>query len=452
MHPKDLATSDLNPERALNLEHYWMPFTDNRRFKAKPKLVVSAKDMYYTTAEGKQVLDGLATLWCVNAGHGRPRIVEAIRKQAGELDFAASFSLGHPLAFRLAERIAEIAPAGMGHVFFTNSGSEAVDTALKMAIAYHRLRGQATRTRFVGRERSYHGVNIAGISVGGVAANRKAYSGALLPGVDHLRHTHGVNGNVFSKGEPPNGAQLADELEERIVALHDGSNIAALIVDPVSASGGVLMPPKGYLQRLREICTRHGILLIFDEVITGWGRLGKPFAAQHFGIEPDLITFAKGITSGAVPLGGVIVKDSIYETFTGAPGAGIEFFHGYTYSGHPLACAAGIATLATYADEKLLTRGSSEIAKAFEDGIHSFKGLPNVVDCRNLGLIGAVELAPRPGAPNARAYETFEKCWDKGVFVRPVGDAIAFCPPLIVESRHLDQMFGTVAEVLKTLS
>jgi beta-alanine--pyruvate transaminase len=288
--------------------------------------------------------------------------------------------------------------------------------------------------------------------VGGVAANRKAYSGALLPGVDHLRHTHGVNGNVFSKGEPPNGAQLADELEERIVALHDGSNIAALIVDPVSASGGVLMPPKGYLQRLREICTRHGILLIFDEVITGWGRLGKPFAAQHFGIEPDLITFAKGITSGAVPLGGVIVKDSIYETFTGAPGAGIEFFHGYTYSGHPLACAAGIATLDTYADEKLLTRGSSEIAKAFEDGIHSFKGLPNVVDCRNLGLIGAVELAPRPGAPNARAYETFEKCWDKGVFVRPVGDAIAFCPPLIVESRHLDQMFGTVAEVLKTLS
>ena len=446
MNPKDLSTNS-----ALNLEHYWMPFTDNRRFKAKPKLVVSAKDMHFTTAEGKQVLDGLATLWCVNAGHGRPRIVEAIRKQAGELDFAASFSLGHPLAFRLAERIAGVAPKGMAHVFFTNSGSEAVDTALKIAIAYHRLRGQATRTRFVGRERSYHGVNIAGISVGGVAANRKAYSGALLPGVDHLRHTHGISENLFSRGEPARGVELADELEERIIALHDASNIAAVIVDPVSASGGVLVPPKGYLQRLREICTRHGILLIFDEVITGWGRLGKPFAAQHFGIEPDLITFAKGITSGAVPLGGVIVKDSIYETFTGAPGAGVEFFHGYTYSGHPLACAAGLATLQVYEEEKLFEKPAA-LGQAFADGIHALKGLPNVVDCRNLGLIGAVELASREGAPSARAYEAFEKCWDQGVFVRPVGDALAFCPPLIAEKKHLDQMFGVVAEVLKTLS
>src|SRR5688572_5591913 len=435
--------------RALNLEHYWMPFTDNRRFKAKPKLVVAAKDMHFTTADGKQVLDGLATLWCVNAGHSRPRIVEAIGRQAGELDFAASFSIGHPLAFRLAERIAALAPAGMGHVFFTNSGSEAVDTALKIAVAYHRLRGEGSRTRFVGRERSYHGVNIAGISVGGVPANRKAYSGVLLPGVDHLRHTHGLKENLFSRGEPPVGADLADELE-RIVALHDASNIAALIVDPVSASGGVLVPPKGYLARLREICTTHGILLIFDEVITGWGRLGAPFAAQHFGIEPDLITFAKGITSGAVPLGGVIVKDSIYDAFTDAKGGGVEFFHGYTYSGHPLACAAGIAALDTYEEEGLFKR-PSVLEKHFENGIHALKGLPNVVDCRNLGLIGAVELAPRPGASGARAFEAFEKCWDKGVFVRPVMDSLAFCPPLIAEKKHLDDMFGTVAEVLKTL-
>jgi beta-alanine--pyruvate transaminase len=433
--------------RTLNLEHYWMPFTDNRAFKARPKLVTAAKDMHFTTADGRQVLDGLATLWCVNAGHSRPRIVEAIRRQAGELDFAASFSLGHPLAFRLAERISALAPKGMGHVFFTNSGSEAIDTVLKIAVGYHRLRGEGTRTRFVGRERSYHGVNIGGISLGGVPANRKAYSGVLLPGVDHLRHTHLLE-NAFSRGQPEKGGELADELE-RIVALHDASNIAALVVDPVSASGGVLIPPKGYLKRLREICTRHGILLVFDEVITGWGRLGTPFAAQHFGIEPDLITFAKGVTSGAVPLGGVIVKDSIYDAFTAGKSPGIEFFHGYTYSGHPLACAAGIATLDTYEDEDLFDRGN-KLAGTFAEKIHSLKGLPNVVDCRNLGLIGAVELAPRPGASaGARAFEVFEKCWDKGVFVRPVGEALAFCPPLIAEKKHLDQMFGVVAEVLK---
>ena len=441
---------DLPAMSNVNLQHYWMPFTDNRRFKAKPRLVASAKDMYYTTVEGKQVLDGLATLWCVNAGHGRPRIVEAIRNQAGELDFASSFALGHPLPFRLAERIAAIAPKGMERVFFTNSGSEAVDTALKMAIAYHRLRGEGTRTRFIGRERSYHGVNIGGTSVGGVASNRKAYSGILLPGVDHLRHTHDLSRNAFSKGQPRHGAELANELEERLIPLHDAANIAALIVDPVAASGGVLVPPDGYLQRLREICTKHGILLIFDEVITGWGRLGTPFAAQRFGIEPDLMTFAKGITSGAVPLGGVIVKNSVHETFMNAQGAGMEFFHGYTYSGHPLACAAGIAALDTYEEEGLFTR--TDLARAFEDGVHSLKGLPHVVDCRNLGLIGAIELASRPGAPSERGYEVFEKCWDRGVFVRPVGDSVAFCPPLIAQKKHLDQMFGTVAEVLKTVA
>jgi beta-alanine--pyruvate transaminase len=374
--------------------------------------------------------------------------VEAIRRQAGELDFASSFGLGHPLPFRLAERIAGLAPAGMGRVFFTNSGSEAIDTALKIAIGYHRLRGEGTRTRFIGRERSYHGVNLGGTSIGGVGANRKAYSGALLPGVDHLRHTHDPK-RAFTRGCAPTGAELADELEERIVPLHDASNIAAVIVDPVAASGGVLVPPQGYLQRLREICTRHGILLVFDEVITGWGRLGSAFAAQRFGVTPDLITFAKGITSGAVPLGGVIVKNAIFETFMSAQASGMEFFHGYTYSGHPLACAAALAALETYEEEGLFEK--PELAQYFEDGVHSLKGKPHVVDCRNLGLIGAVELAARPGAAGARAYEAFEKCWDKGVFVRPVGDALAFCPPLIAQQKHLDQLFGTLAEVLQTV-
>ena len=337
----------------------------------------------------------------------------------------------------------------MQQVFFTNSGSEAVDTALKIAVAYHRLRGQGTRTRFIGRERSYHGVNIGGTSVSGVAANRKAYSGMLMPGVDHLRHTHDLSRNSFSRGQPQHGGELANELEERIVPLHDASNIAALIVDPVAASGGVLVPPEGYLQRLREICTKHGILLIFDEVITGWGRLGAPFAAQRFGVEPDLITFAKGITSGAVPLGGVLVRDGIYETFMSAQGSGMEFFHGYTYSGHPLACAAALAALDTYEEEKLF---QAPQAKYFEDGVHSLKGLPHVVDCRNVGLIGAIELASRPGAPGERGYEVFEKCWDRGVFVRPVGDSVAFCPPLIAQKHHLDQIFGTVADVLKAVS
>ncbi|HZQ75019.1 MAG TPA: aspartate aminotransferase family protein [Burkholderiales bacterium] len=446
-----MDASDLLHAHAVNLEHYWMPFTDNRRFKAKPKLVVAAKDLYFTTADGRQVLDGLATLWCVNAGHARPKIVEAIRAQAGELDYASSFALGHPLPFRLAERIAALAPRGMGHVFFTSSGSEAVDTALKIAIAYHRLRGEGTRTRFVGREKSYHGVNIAGLSLGGLGANRKAFSGSLLPNVDHLRHTHGVAGNLFSRGQPAHGAELANELEERILALHDASNVAAVVVDPVSASGGVLVPPRGYLERLREICTRHGILLVFDEVITGWGRLGAPFAAQRFGVEPDLITFAKGVTSGSVPLGGVIVKDAIYRAFMEASGAGIEFLHGYTYSGHPLACAAALAALDVYEEEDLFNRASSS-APVFEQHVHALKGLPNVVDCRNIGLLGAVELASRPGAYGERGNEAFERCWEKGVFVRPVGDSLAFCPPLTIGKPELERLFCTVAEVLGALA
>ena len=445
----------MNPKAthaALDLEPYWMPFTDNRRFKQAPKMVVAAKDMYYTTSDGRQVLDGLATLWCVNAGHCRPRIVEAIRRQAGELDFASSFSLGHPLPFQVAARVAELAPRGMGHVFFTNSGSESVDTALKIALAYHRLRGEATRTRFIGRERGYHGVNLAGISVSGVSMNRRAFAGAMLPGVDHLRHTQDLAARSFVRGCAATGAELANELEERLVPLHGAENIAALIVEPVAGAGGVLVPPQGYLARLRDICTRHGILLVFDEVITGWGRLGAPFAAQAFGVEPDLITFAKGITSGAVPLGGVLVRDAIYDTFMASQGAGVQFFHGYTYSGHPLGCAAALGALDTYAEEGLLVRAAGDIARLFEDGVHSLRPLPNVIDCRNLGLIGAVELAPRPGAPGARAFEAFEKCWERGVFVRPIGDALGFCPPLIVEPKHLDQLFGTVAEVLKTVA
>lgn len=436
----------------LELEHFWMPFTDNRRFKQAPKMVVAAKDMYYTTDDGRQVLDGLATLWCVNAGHCRPRIVEAIRKQAGELDMASSFSVGHPLPFRLAERIAAIAPHDLNHVFFANSGSEAVDTALKIALAYHRIRGEATRFKFIGRERGYHGVNIAGVSVSGVPVNRKAFAAALLPGVDHLRHTQDLSSRAFVRGCAETGAELADELEQRIIPLHGAENIAAVIVEPVSGAGGVLVPPKNYLKRLREICTKHGILLILDEVITGWGRLGAPFAAQYFGVTPDLIIFAKGITSGSVPLGGVIASDRIFDTFMDSKGSGVEFFHGYTYSGHPLACAAAMGTLDTYEDEGLLTRAAGAIGKAFEDGIHAMKGMAHVVDCRNLGLIGAVELAPRRDAPGARAFEVFEKCWAKGVFVRPIGETVGMCPPLIVETKHLEQMFGTVAEVLKTVA
>jgi beta-alanine--pyruvate transaminase len=437
------------PSQPLALEHYWMPYTNNRAFKLSPRMIASAEGMYYTTVEGRKVLDGLATLWCVNAGHCRPKIVEAIRKQAGILDFSSSFSLGHPLPFEVARRIAELAPEGMEHVFFVNSGSEAVDTALKIALAYHRLKGEGTRTRFIGRERGYHGVNIAGISVGGVPANRKAF-GVMIPGVDHLRHTHDPARSAFSRGQPAAGAEFADELEQRIIPLHDASNIAAVIVEPVSGAGGVLIPPRGYLQRLREICDKHGILLIFDEVITGFGRLGKPFASEYFGVTPDLITFAKGITSGTVPMGGVIVKRAIYDTFMQAAGNGIDFFHGYTYSGHPLASAAALGTLDTYAEEGLLARAQT-LAADFEEGVHSFKGLPHVVDCRNLGLIGAIEFAPRPGAPGARAKEVFEKCWDRGVFVRPIGDNIAFCPPLIAEKKHLDEMFGVTAEVVRGL-
>ena len=372
-----------------NLEAFWMPFSANRQFKKEPRLLVRAEGMNYWSHDGRKVLDGTSGLWCVNAGHGRPEIADAVHAQLLELDYAPAFQMGHPKAFELAARLAAIAPQGLDHVFFTNSGSESVDTALKIALAYQRVKGEGSRIRLIGRERGYHGVNFGGISVGGIVSNRKHF-GALLAGVDHIRHTHDLAKNAFTRGVPEHGAELADDLE-RLVALHDASTIAAVIVEPVAGSTGVLIPPKGYLQRLREICDKHGILLIFDEVITGFGRLGTPFAADYFGVTPDIMTTAKGVTNGVVPMGAVFVKSDIYQAFMNGPEHLIEFFHGYTYSGNPVSSAAGLATLDIYQREGLLTRGA-ELGKYFEDALHALKGLPHVIDVRNIGLVGAVEL------------------------------------------------------------
>jgi beta-alanine--pyruvate transaminase len=429
-----------------DLDAYWMPFTANRQFKKAPRLLARADGMYFWTPEGRQVLDGVAGLWCVNAGHARPKIVQAIQQQAAELDYAPPFQMGHPKAFELAERLVKIAPAGMNKVFYTNSGSESVETALKMAIAYHRVRGEGQRTRLIGRERGYHGVNFGGISVGGMVANRKMF-GTLLAGVDHIRHTHDPARNAFSREQPAHGAEFADDLE-RLIALHDASTIAAVIVEPVAGSTGVLIPPQGYLQRLREICDKHGILLIFDEVITGFGRTGQPFAAQTFGVTPDLMTVAKGITNGCVPMGAVFVKQHIHDAFMQGPEHLIEFFHGYTYSAHPLACAAALGTLDTYADDGLLTR-ASEMQACFADAVHSLKGLPNVIDVRNIGLVGGIELAPRPEEPAKRAFEVFLDCWEQGVLIRTTGDTIALSPPLIIEKSHIDRIVSTVGEAIR---
>ncbi len=431
---------------AQRMDAFWMPFTANRQFKQAPRLLAKAAGMHYWTPEGRQVLDGIAGLWCVNAGHARPKIVRAIAEQAAEMDFAPPFNMGHPKAFELAERLVEIAPSGLDKVFFTNSGSEAVETALKIAIGYHRARGDGSRTRLIGRERGYHGVNFGGISVGGIVGNRKSF-GPLLPGVDHLRHTHDPARNAFSRGVPDHGAELADDLE-RLVALHDASTIAAVIVEPVAGSTGVLLPPKGYLKRLRSICDKHGILLIFDEVITGFGRLGSPFAAHHFGVTPDLMTVAKGITNGCVPMGAVFAKPAVHDAFMSGPEHLIEFAHGYTYSAHPLACAAALGTLDTYAEEGLLTRAAT-MAPVFESALHSLRGVPNVIDVRNIGLVGGIELEPVPGQPGKRAFDVFLECWERGVMVRTTGDTIALSPPLIVESSHIDQMVSTIADVLK---
>lgn len=432
------------------LDALWMPFTANRAFKRAPRLFVAAKDMHYRTADGRQVLDGTAGLWCVNAGHCREPIVRAIAEQAATLDFAPPFQLGHPLQFELAARLAELLPGDLDRVFFTNSGSEAVDTALKMALAYHSARGDHARVRFVGRMRGYHGVGFGGISVGGIEANRKAFAAQALPHVDHLPHTLDIAQAAFSRGQPAWGAHLADALET-IVAERGGHTIAAVIVEPIAGSTGVLVPPRGYLERLRGICDRHGILLIFDEVITGFGRLGAPFAANRFGVTPDLVTVAKGITNAAVPMGAVFARRGIYDTVVDAVAGGVEFFHGYTYSGHPLACAAALATLDLYKEEGTFDR-VAELAPYWEEAVHSLRGLPHVIDIRNMGLVAAIELEPRPGAPGARAFQAFLDCFEAGALVRPTGDTIALSPPLIISRAQVDELVSLLAGVIRGLT
>jgi beta-alanine--pyruvate transaminase len=437
---KNIAPNDLSA--------FWMPFTSNRQFKQAPRMLVAAKDMHYTASDGRKILDGTSGLWCVNAGHCRPKITEAIQNQAAELDYAPAFQMGHPIVFELANRLVDIAPQGMDHVFFTNSGSESVETALKIALAYHRVKGEGARTRLIGRERGYHGVNFGGISVGGIVTNRKMF-GTLLSGVDHMPHTHLPEKNAFSRGVPEHGAELADELE-RIVTLHDASTIAAVIVEPVAGSTGVLIPPKGYLQRLRDICTKHGILLIFDEVITGFGRLGTPFAADYFGVTPDIITTAKGVSNGVIPMGAVFVRKEIHDAFMTGPEHLIEFFHGYTYSGNPIASAAALATLDTYKEEGLLTRGA-ELAPYWEEALHSLKGEPHVIDIRNIGLVGAIELESIPGNPSKRAFSAFVKAFEQGALIRTTGDIIALSPPLIVSKGQIDELVDHVRDVLRAI-
>lgn len=431
-----------------DLSAFWMPFSSNRQFKQAPRMLVAAKDMHYTSSDGRQILDGTAGLWCVNAGHCRPKITEAIQNQAAQLDYAPAFQMGHPLVFELANRLIDIAPEGMDHVFFTNSGSESVDTALKIALAYQRIKGEGSRTRLIGRERGYHGVNFGGISVGGIVTNRKMF-GTLLTGVDHMPHTHMPAKNSFTRGVPEHGGDLADELE-RIVTLHDASTIAAVIVEPVAGSTGVLIPPRGYLQRLRDICSKHGILLIFDEVITGFGRLGTPFAADYFGVIPDIMVTAKGVSNGVIPMGAVFVKKEIHDAFMTGPEHLIEFFHGYTYSGNPIASAAAIATLDTYKEEGLLTRGA-ELAGYWEDALHSLKDAPHVIDIRNIGLVGAIELRSIDGQPSKRAFSAFVKAFEKGVLIRTTGDIIALSPPLIVEKGQIDEIVDCVRSVLQAI-
>ncbi len=440
---------DRATNRPNDLEAFWMPFTMNKAFKRNPRMLARAEGMWYETPDGRKVLDGQAGLWCVNAGHARSRIVEAVQKQVAELDFAPTFQMGHPLPFTLANRLLELLPDSFDHVFYSNSGSEAVDTALKMALAYHRARGEGTRRVLIGRERGYHGVGFGGISVGGIPANRKTF-GQLLPQVDHLSATYNLEHQRHSRGEPAWGGHLAEELE-KIIMLHDPSNVAAVIVEPVSGSAGVLLPPKGYLQRLREICDKHGVLLIFDEVITGFGRLGHPFAMQRFGVEPDMITAAKGITNGVVPMGAVFCRNNIYQAFADGPDYMMELYHGYTYSGHPLACAAALATLDVYQEEGLLTR-AQHLETLWGDAVASLKDHPHVIDTRSIGLIGAIELASRPGAPGRRALDAHIQCFERGLLVRMTGDILALSPPLILDENHIDQIFSTVGAVLKELA
>jgi len=440
---KPITTADVQPN---DLSNFWVPFTSNRDFKKAPRLLVSAEGVYYRSHDGREILDGSAGLWCVNVGHGRKKVTEAIKAQVDTLEYAPPFQFGQPLAFELAQQLAKITPDGMDRMFFTNSGSEAVDTALKIALAYHRARGDGARTRLIGRERGYHGVGFGGISVGGIVANRKLF-GPMLNGVDHLPHTHNLEKQAFSRGQPEWGVHLAEDLE-RIIALHDASTIAAVIVEPIAGSTGVLIPPKGYLERLREITSKHGILLIFDEVITGFGRLGTAFGSQYFGVTPDMITMAKGLTSGYVPMGGVACSDAIYDTFMDKMPAGIELFHGYTYSAHPLACAAAMAVLDTYEEEALFDR-VGELAPYWEEAVHSLKGARNVIDIRNLGLVGAIELAPREGAVGARGNEAMVKAYEAGLMVRITGDVIALSPPFVIDRPDIDKMIEILRGVLE---
>jgi beta-alanine--pyruvate transaminase len=434
----------------LSLEELWMPFTANRAFKKAPRLLASASGMHYRDMEGRVVLDGTSGLWCVNAGHCRPAIVEAIQRSAATLDFAPGFQMGHPSSFVLARALAALAPGDLDHVFFGNSGSEAVDSALKIALAYHQARGEPERVRFIGRMRGYHGVGFGGISVGGIELNKKAFAAQLLPQVDHLPHTHDLAHNAFTRGQPAWGAHLANALEE-LVAKRGARTIAAVIVEPMAGSTGVLIPPKGYLEKLRAICDAHGILLIFDEVITGFGRLGTPFGADFFHVQPDMLTVAKGITNGAVPMGAVIVRNGIYQSVVDATESGIEFFHGYTYSGHPLACAAGLATLELYRREGLFQR-AAELAPFWENAVHSLKGLPHVIDVRNLGLVAGIELEPRAGKVGARGYEALVEAFRAGLLVRVTGDIIALSPPLIIERKEIEQVVDLLGGVLRRLA
>jgi beta-alanine--pyruvate transaminase len=440
-------SDDLRPDAPANaLESFFMPFTANRRFKANPRLLARAEGMHYFTQDGRKVLDAIAGLWCVNLGHCRAPIVEAIQKAAATLDFAPTFQMGHPLVFRLAEALADEMPKGLDRIFFTNSGSESVDTALKIALAYHQANGQARRTRLIGRQRGYHGVNFGGISVGGIQTNRRAF-GALLPNVDHLMHTYSRAHQAYSKGQPEWGGHLADELED-LIALHGADTIAAVIVEPLAGSTGVLPPPKGYLEKLRAITQKHGILLIFDEVISGFGRMGATTAAEAIGVTPDIITLAKGLTNAAVPMGAVAVKREIHDAFMTGPDHLIELFHGYTYSGHPLAAAAGLASLKLYREDGVYENAAS-LAAYWEEAVHSLRGLPHVVDIRNMGIIGAIELEPRPGLASLRAQEIHQDCYDNGLLIRTTGDIIALSPPLILTKAHVDEIIGGVAAALK---
>ncbi len=442
------AVNQLHPDASEEaLRAWWMPFTHNRMFKAKPRLIASAKGAYFTMKDGRRLYDCLSGLWCSPLGHSHPRVVEAVKRQLDTLDFAPSFQMGHEPAFELATRITQLAGRPKDRVFFVNSGSESVDTALKIAVAYHRARGEASRTRIIGRERGYHGVGMGGISVGGIAPNRKMFAPLMIPGVDHLPHTYNPAEMAYSVGQPTWGAHLADDLE-RIVALHDASTIAAVIVEPMQGSTGVVVPPKGYLQRLREICTKHGILLIFDEVITGFGRLGTPFGADFFGVQPDLTTFAKAVNNATVPLGGVIARDEIYETFMIGPAHMIEFFHGYTYSAHPLAIAAGLATLDVMADEKLIEKAAA-LAPVLERAVHSLRGEPNVIDIRNVGLAAAIELAPMAGKPGMKAIQVFEKAMEEGLLVRFSGDILAVAPPFISSVDEVESMVEGLRRALR---